>query len=419
MSNASPPPGTADIFPSEIYSWYRLEEAAKRIFQRYGYGELRTPVFEYTEVFKRGLGDETEVVQKEMYTFEDRGGRSLTLRPEGTAGVMRALSGTDAVNGTEHRVFYIGPMFRGERPAAGRRRQFHQIGVENVGRVSPELDAECISMLVHFLDEIGISGFKVKLNTRGAVSDRKPAEDALREYFTPHISGMCEDCRNRLAKNVWRILDCKQLECRVVIDKAPETSSFFSQETKDYFKKVCDILTKTGVAFDVDPMLVRGLDYYVHTVFEFVHSGLGAQNAIAGGGRYEIYLPETKKPIIGVGFAAGMERLLMVQDALGVAKAEAPNALIYLVGLGQPSVDANIILAAGLRKEGFTVIPEIENKSMKAQMRSANRLNAAFVLISGDSELQKNIIVCKNMGSGEQEEVSLGNLQDYLKSKLK
>ena len=220
MSKSTPPPGTSDITPEEAPTWRFLENTAKKVFSLYGYGELRTPIFEYTEVFQRGLGDETEVVKKEMYTFEDRGGRSLTLRPEGTAGVMRSLSGTDALNGVEHRVFYIGPMFRGERPAAGRRRQFHQIGVENAGKVSPELDAECISMLVHYLNEIGITGFTLYLNTRGVASDRPAAEKALREYFAPHLEHMCDDCRERFERNIWRILDCKQERCRAVIENA-------------------------------------------------------------------------------------------------------------------------------------------------------------------------------------------------------
>ena len=210
MSKSAPPPGTSDIFPNEITAWLELENTARRIFPLYGYGEIRTPVFEFTEVFQRGLGDETEVVQKEMYTFEDRGGRSLTLRPEGTAGVMRALSGTEAMNGVEQRVFYMGPMFRGERPSAGRRRQFHQIGVENAGKAAPELDAECIAMLSRFLNEAGAGGFELLINTRGIKEDRGPAEAALREHFAAHVSDMCEDCRTRLERNVWRILDCKQ-----------------------------------------------------------------------------------------------------------------------------------------------------------------------------------------------------------------
>jgi len=407
MSKSSPPPGTSDIFPDEAASWLRLETAARKVFELYGYGELRTPVFEYTEVFQRGLGDETEVVKKEMYTFEDRGGRSLTLRPEGTAGVMRALSGTDVMNGVESRVFYIGPMFRGERPAAGRKRQFHQIGVENAGRVAPELDAECVAMLVHFLEELGIKGFKLMLNTRGVAEDRVPAEAAMREHFASKIAGMCEDCKTRIDKNIWRILDCKQPQCQSAIESAPDATAFFSQASKDYFKKVCDCLNMLGIEYCVEPRLVRGLDYYVHTVFELTHPGLGAQNAIAGGGRYELQLPDSSKPVVGVGFAAGMERLLMVQDSLGVQKADAPKPQVFLVSLGRRALDRNFKVAGILRRAGVRVAMEVEEKSMKSQMRSADRVKAPKTLILGDSELDKGVAILKNMADGAQKELQL------------
>ena len=411
MAKSSPPPGTSDIFPQEAASWLRLENAARRVFGLYGYGELRTPVFEYTEVFQRGLGDETEVVKKEMYTFEDRGGRSLTLRPEGTAGVMRSLSGTDVMNGVETRVFYIGPMFRGERPAAGRRRQFHQVGVENVGRVAPELDAECIAMLVHFLDDIGIKGFKLMLNTRGVAEDRVPAEAALREHFKAKLDSMCDDCKSRFEKNIWRMLDCKQPQCQGPIASAPDVASLFGQPSKDFFKRACDSLVKSNIDFTIEPRLVRGLDYYVHTVFELTHPGLGAQNAIAGGGRYELKVPDSNKPVVGVGFAAGMERLLMAQDSLGVPQAELEPPKTFLVSLGRRALDFNIALAAKLRRAGVSLSLEVEEKSMKSQMRSADRFKSRSVLIVGDAELDKGSAVLKNMADGSQREISLATVE--------
>ena len=407
MSKSAPPPGTGDITPAEAPVWNLLEDSAKRIFHLYGYGELRTPIFEYTEVFQRGLGDETEVVKKEMYTFEDRGGRSLTLRPEGTAGVMRSLAGTDAVNGTEHRVFYIGPMFRGERPSAGRRRQFHQIGVENAGRVSPELDAECISMLVHFLNDIGITGFTLKINTRGVKSDRPAAEEALREFFRPHLAEMCPDCKERFERNIWRILDCKQEQCRNVIAGAPNAAEFFSEDTKAYFRQVCASLDAMGIEYQVDPELVRGLDYYVHTVFELTHPGLGGQNAIAGGGRYELSLPGISKPVEGVGFAAGMERLLMVRDSLGILPPEPVPPKIFLASMGDQARAFNVALAAQLRRAGIPTAVEVEAKSLKSQMRSADRLKAVYTVIVGDSELESGTVKLKRMADGEQKEVQL------------
>ena len=406
MAKSTPPPGTADIFPEEINVWYNLEDTARKVFSLYGFGELRTPIFEYTEVFKRGLGDATEVVQKEMYTFEDRGGRSMTLRPEGTASVMRALLNTDVLNGNEKRVYYIGPMFRGERPAAGRRRQFHQIGVENVGRVAPELDAENIAMLMHYLEELKITGAELLINTRGVEEDRIPAAKMLKEYFGKSIDTMCEDCKTRLENNVWRILDCKQEVCQEFIENAPDVVECFTENTKNYFKRVCEILDSLGVEYVVDKRLVRGLDYYVHTVFELTHPGLGAQNAIAGGGRYEVRLPQQKKPLIGVGFAAGLERLIMAQESLGVIPEEQLSLDCFIVSMGEEARAKALELAGTLRKANIAVIPEVEAKSMKAQMRSANRLNAKNVIIIGESELENNEFVVKNMGEGTQETLS-------------
>jgi len=414
MSKSAPPPGTSDIFPDEITAWLELENTARRIFPLYGYGEIRTPVFEFTEVFQRGLGDETEVVQKEMYTFEDRGGRSLTLRPEGTAGVMRALSGTEAMNGVEQRVFYMGPMFRGERPSAGRRRQFHQIGVENAGKAAPELDAESIAMLSRFLNEAGAGGFELLINTRGVKEDRGPAEAALREHFAAHIGDMCEDCRTRLERNVWRILDCKQECCRKFIDSAPDAASLFGQNSRDYFKRVCDMLTDLEIPFKVEPRLVRGLDYYVHTVFELTHPALGGQNAIAGGGRYELTVPGFNRPVPGVGFAAGMERLLIVREAGGVAVPAPAVPDVFLLSLGGNARKFNAKLAESLRRAGISAALEYEEKSMKSQMRTADRLKAAKVLIVGDSELENGAAILKNMADGTQKEVPFAEIGEVL-----
>ena len=414
MGKFSPVPGTADIFPEESARYRKIEETGADVFGRYGYGELRTPTFEYTEVFQRGLGDDTEVVQKEMYTFEDRGGRSLTLRPEGTAGVMRALLATDIMNGVEQRVFYYGSMFRGERPAAGRRREFHQIGVENVGRIAPELDAECIAMLYHFLKEIGIEDAEVRINSRGIAEDRIESGKALREYFAKHIDNMCDDCKVRLEKNIWRILDCKQQCCRDIIKDAPDYRLFFSEDSRNYFKTVCETLDALKVPYIVDPLLVRGLDYYVHTVFELTHNGLGNSIAIAGGGRYELFLPGQNRPVKGVGFAAGIERLIMVQDALNLQNTSDKKDLIYLISLGDDARKANIELAGQLRYNKFNVALEVENRSMKAQMRSANNSGAKFVIIRGDNELAENCAVVKNMTDGTENKVSIDKIYESL-----
>lgn len=415
MSSYLPPPGTSDIFSDEIPRWNFIESAAQKVFSLYGYGEIRTPIFEYSEVFKKSIGQDTEVVQKEMYSFEDRGGRELTLRPEGTAGVMRALMKTEAPNGVETRVFYLGPMFRGERPAAGRKRQFHQVGVENVGKMSPEHDAECISMLIHFLEELKITGSKLLINTRGGDEDKVSAEQALRDYFSSFIPSMCHDCKERFNKNIWRILDCKIPECQEPIKNAPDVKDFFTQESKDYFNKVVELLRQQSIDFEIDKRLVRGLDYYQHTVFEITHTGLGGQNAIAGGGRYAIAVPGSSKYITGVGFAAGMERLIMVQDAL---KAELPiynPEFVFIVSLGQTAKEKNFSLASELRRNGINVLMELEDKSMKAQMRSASKNNVTKVLIRGDDEIARNVIVLKDMKTGSQSEIAYSEIINTLK----
>lgn len=414
MAAFAPPPGTADIFPAEAGAWRFLENTAAKVFSSYGYGELRTPIFEYTEVFQRGLGGETEVVQKEMYTFTDRGGRSLTLRPEGTAGVMRALTNTDVANGNEQRVFYYGPMFRGERPSAGRRRQFHQIGVENVGRCAPLIDAECIAMLHKFLQSAGITGAEFTINTRGVAADRAPAESVLREYFSKNIDKMCPDCRNRLERNIWRILDCKQECCQPVIDQAPDYLDSFSEESRKYFDEVKSALTRLQVPFKVSSRLVRGLDYYVHTVFEVTHNALGEQIAIAGGGRYELFLPGEKRPLPGVGFATGVERLLMVREALNVPSPDAAKSDCYLIGLGPEARMENLVLADALRQAGKNIALELEERSFKAQMRAANRSQAAYTVIRGESEMANHIAIVKKMDNGSQCEIPDGELLDYL-----
>ncbi len=414
MASFSPPPGTSDIFPDEISEWNQLEDTAKKVFPLYGYGEIRTPIFEYTEVFTRGIGNETEVVKKEMYSFEDRGGRELTLRPEGTAGVMRALMKTDTINGSEMRVFYIAPMFRGERPAAGRKRQFHQVGVENTGKIGPEYDAECIAMTMHYLNELGIDDSKLLINTRGTAADREPAANALKEYFGTHISSMCHDCQERLQKNIWRILDCKAKECQTIIKDSPQVSSLFGEKSREYFNKVVQCLKELGIAFEIDPRLVRGLDYYQHTVFEITHPSLGGQNAIAGGGRYEIFLPGSKKPLIGVGFAAGIERLLMVREALGIKSKDSTGKKIFAVSLGSYAKQENMKLANQLRHQGFTVVMELEDKSLKAQMRAVNRSGANYAIIRGDDEIEKNVIIVKNMATSEQKEIQLSELTNIL-----
>ncbi len=410
-SKSEPIPGISDLFPEETNQWQYLEGNARDMFSKYSIGEIRTPIFERTDVFLRSIGDETDIVQKEMYTFKDRGDRSLTLRPEGTAGVLRAIANKGLSQGDEHRVYYIGPMFRGERPAAGRKRQFHQIGVEYVGKVSPEIDSECIILLLDYLNSIDITDTKLLINTRGVSGDRQQVSAAMLDYYKPHIDHMCEDCQRRYHTNIWRILDCKNDDCKTITNNAPSMIDLISDTSKTYFDSVCDILNHTGVQYEIDPQLVRGLDYYVHTVFEVVSNDIGAQDSIAGGGRYEIQPPGQKHPLNGVGFAMGVERLLLARNANNATTLEGINVDIYIVSLGQPALLKNFDLASSLRKQGFRVLMDLEKRGMKAQMRTANKVNAKITLIRGQSELDKGIILLKNMDDSSQINVKIDELK--------
>ena len=417
MASVLPPPGTADILPEESVVWRWIEGVAAETFPLYGYGEIRTPILEFTELFQRGIGGETDIVKKEMYTFTDKGGRSLTLRPEGTAGVMRALSG-EIAGGNPRKVYYIGPMFRGERPAAGRRRQFHQIGVEDAGSDSPAADAESIAMIARFLDALGISGYRILVNTRGSSEDAARAADILQERLQSVAGDLCGDCRDRMSRNPWRVLDCKNPQCRSAVDTLPDITDSFSEESKQRFDKVKKHLDAFGVRYEVAPRLVRGLDYYAHTVFEVVHSGLGAQDALAGGGRYEVPVPGVKKPVRGVGFAIGVERLVMALESLSVELPSPPPPDAYLVSLGEDALAANLSLAETLRNAGFSVVASMEPKSMKAQMRAAGKTSAPFALILGDDELRRGVVVCKDMRSSEQSEVQKEDVAQFLSREL-
>lgn len=412
------PPGTSDISPEEVPLWRLVENMAVEVFSLYGYREMRTPIMEFTELFQRGIGGETDVVKKEMYTFDDKGGRSLTLRPEGTAGVMRSFAGTDVMNGNERRVFYMGPMFRGEKPAAGRKRQFHQVGVENAGGVSPLSDAESIAMLTHYLDKLGITGYSLLINTRGSFEDRVPAEKVLKEALEKRVDELCADCKDRLTRNVWRVVDCKNPACSAIVDTLPDITESFSTESRAFFEKVCEYLTEMKVEYTIDPKLVRGLDYYAHTVFEITHPGLGAQNSIAGGGRYEVPVPGSKRPVLGVGFALGIERILMAMESLGVEPPLESGLDVYLISLGAPAAAANIATSVVLRKAGISTVVCAEEKSMKAQMRAANRLSARFAVIRGDQELDNGMMVCKNMSNSEQSEIPVGDLVEFISNAL-
>jgi len=396
--------GMSDICAPEVYLWRMMEERAREVFAAYGYDEVRTPVLEKLSVFQRSLGDTTDVVKKEMYSFKPSK-HEIAMRPEGTAGTIRHLAGRGE-EGLNARVFYVAPMFRYERPQAGRKRQFHQVGVEATGTPNPLADAECIALQKNLLDAWGLTGSKIKISTRGEPSDRKPVAEGLRKALQPHLKDLCEDCQRRIDENVLRVIDCKNESCGRIVEQIPSPIDFMSEQSRAYLDQVIQALDTMGIEVEVNPKLIRGLDYYVHTVWEISHSALGAQDSLSGGGRYEIALG--KKVIPGVGFAVGFERTIMALEACGItAEQFAPEGGIWLVSLGETALAENMKLARELRAKGIRCGMELEAKSMKAQMRKADRANAARVVIRGDDELAKGVAVVKNMAAGTQEELSL------------
>ncbi len=411
-SSFQPLQGMSDIAPPDVYFWQMIEKRAREIFARYRFQEIRTPVLEKTELFTHSLGDTTDVVTKEMYSLEDRGGRKLSLRPEGTAGAVRSIAagGEETANA---RIFYMGPMFRCERPQAGRKRQFHQIGVEAIGAPNPRADAEVIALQLHLLSAWGLDGAKIRLNTIGLPEDRAAVLDGLREAIRPRLSELPEEAQQRFETNVLRLLDSKNEAVQKVIADVPPVIEFMGTDSRAYLDTVVETLKSLEIDVEIDPSLVRGLDYYVHTVWEVVHGGLGAQNAISGGGRYRIEVGN--KTIDGVGFAMGVERMIAALEANGVTADQfAPKPAVFIVSLGEEALKENMLLAQMLRQRGIACEMELTNRKVKAQMKRANRNGAELVIIRGDTELEKGIFVLKDMTEGTQREVELPELMELL-----
>jgi histidyl-tRNA synthetase len=412
--NLQPIQGMSDISAPEIHLWQEIEGKARRVLSLYGYEEIRTPILEYTTVFTRSIGDTTDIVQKEMYTFEDRGGRQITLRPEGTASVMRYAASLGPES-TGLRLYYIGPMFRCERPQAGRKRQFHQLGTEMIGPATPAADVETLALQMHLLKEWGLEGCSVEINTRGLPEDRKAVAEGLAAALAPHRAELCEDCQRRFDTNILRILDCKKDSCKKIVEALPPVTDFMCEESRQYLSEVARQLLLLKIPFRLNPRLVRGLDYYIHTVWEITHGALGAQNAIAGGGRYRMEMEG--RIVDGVGFAMGLERVVSALQAAREGKdAAAPVRPIWLVSLGLKAFEENMVLAQSLRMRGLRCELDLDPGSMKSQMRAANRVQAAQVIIRGDREIENGVFVLKNMADGTQQELDMPALLDALLS---
>lgn len=410
------PKGTKDVLPDKSYKWQFVEKAARETAEIFNIKEIRTPVFEHTELFQRGVGETTDVVNKEMYTFEDKGGRSITLKPEGTAGAVRMFV-ENGLSSTPMplKSYYITPCFRYERPQAGRLREFHQFGVEIFGAKSAETDAEVIFAASTFLEKLGINKTELQINSIGCRICRAEYNKALKDYFRPRLADMCETCRSRFDKNPLRMLDCKEERCKKITADAPKILDYLCEDCKTHFEKVKALLSAQNVAFSVNPRIVRGLDYYTKTVFEFISTDIGAQGAVCAGGRYDNLVEELGgAPLPAIGFAAGIERLMLLMENTGADFGENKKPLIYIAGMDENSRSKAFSLTCGLRARGINAESDLMERSVKAQFKYADKLGAEYVAVIGANELEAGAANVKKMSDGSQTAVNFNEIYSYL-----
>jgi len=411
--------GTRDLLPPETEIWNAVERTARETFGRYGYGEIRTPILETTELFVRGVGEGTDVVGKEMYTFEDRKGRSVTLRPENTASVARAyIQHRLQAEPGPIRLFYIGPQFRYERPQRGRYRQFHQIGAELIGAASPLADVELLVMLVGFLEALGFENLVVLLNTVGDAASRENYSEALTEYLEPYRESLGEDSRRRLDENPLRILDSKNPAEQAIIAGAPRLEAFLSEASREHFSEVTGALDRFGASYAIEPRLVRGLDYYTETVFEIVSEGLGAQNAICGGGRYDRLVADLGGgDVPGIGFAIGQDRLIDVLPESFRDRVR-PTPPVQVLAVGEVPIEEALRCAEELRGASMSATAELERRSMRSALKRADRAGTQFVVLIGEDEIADGEVTLRDLTEGGQTRVARGDLVRVLEEKL-
>ena len=413
--------GTNDILPDQSRKWQFVEGKMLETAELFGFKEIRVPVFEHTEVFKRSVGDTTDVVQKEMYTFEDKGGRSITLRPELTAGVIRSAIEKGLINGAlPQKLCYIGGCYRYEKPQAGRLREFHQFGVECVGAAAPNADAEVISLAKAVLENIGIKDISLEINSIGCPECRKEYHKALKEYFSANAETLCDTCKERLDRNPMRILDCKSPICREVAANAPVVIDYLCDDCKEHFEKVKANLSAMNISFTVNPKIVRGLDYYTRTVFEFVSGDIGAQSTVCGGGRYDGLIKQMGgQDTPSLGFAMGIERLMMVLEAQKAELPEDSTCDLFIATLGDKATLKASALCRELRDEGYKVQTDICGRGLKAQMKYANKIGAKFTLVLGDNEVESGKATLKKMSDSSEREISLNELVEELGEEIR
>lgn len=412
------PKGTQDILPGESETWQLVEDILRSEATVNGFQEVRTPVFEHTELFQRSVGETTDVVQKEMYTFLDKGNRSVTLRPEGTAGAVRAMLEHALYNeGFPVKLYYLTSCYRYENTQKGRLREFHQFGAEVFGAPSPVADAELITMVSSIFDRLGLRNIKLELNSIGCPECRAKYYEALKAYFYEHKEELCETCLDRLERNPMRILDCKSPVCSEIASDAPMMKDYLCDECSDHFTKVQQYLTEAGIEFTVNPMIVRGLDYYTRTVFEFVSTDLGAQSTVCGGGRYDGLVEEmggASTPALG--YAIGLERLLMIMEAQDIELPEPEKCEVYLASMGAAAEAKAFALTTMLRECSIFAACDVCGRSLKAQMKYANKIGAKYSVVIGDQEIEQNVAKLKNMETGETSDIVLDEkfIEDFV-----
>lgn len=414
------PKGTRDIIPSEVYKWQHVEKVISDITKNFGYHEIRIPVFEHTELFQRGVGDTTDVVQKEMYTFNDKGGRSITLRPEGTAGVVRSF--------IEHgmsslpqpiKLYYNITAYRYENVQKGRYREFRQFGVEAFGSKGPSTDVEIISLLNMFFERLNLNNIELNINSIGCPSCRAKYNDKLKEYLGPIVEKLCENCKARFDRNPLRIIDCKEIKCKELTKDSPALLDNLCDDCNEHFTGLKKGLNNIGIKYNVDKSIVRGLDYYTRTVFEFVSKNVGTQGTICGGGRYDGLVETCGGPSTpGIGFGLGIERLLLEMESQGIVINEPEGIYIYIAAVGEKADRYAESLVYQLRSNGINAEKDLMNRSLKAQMKYSDKINATYTVVIGEDEIESNRAVLKNMKNGEQKDVSLDSIVDRLKNNL-
>ena len=410
------PRGTRDIIPAEIYKWHYIEDMIRKLCNSFGYREIRTPEFEHTELFERGVGDTTDSVQKEMYSFNDKGGRNITLKPEGTSPVVRAyIENKLYADPLPVKLYYITPAFRYERPQAGRLRIHHQFGIEVFGSKHPSVDAEVISVALALYDRLGLKKLSLHINSVGCPHCRKKYNDLLKEYILPKLPNLCSTCNERYEKNPMRILDCKVESCQDELKEAPLIIEHLCQECSEHFNLLQTYLNRLGIDFVVDPGIVRGLDYYTKTAFEIISNEIGAQGTICGGGRYDGLIEEIGGPSSpGIGFGMGIERLLLSIENQGIKIKEPKKFDLYIATIGNEADQMAFEIIYRLRRHDIKVEKDYMDRSLKAQLKYANKIEAKYVLILGEEEVIKGIGILKDMETGEQKNLYISTIEETM-----